>query len=362
MRTYLDHNATSPLRPSVKAAMSAAMDVCGNPSSIHGEGRAAYKIIDDARTKLGFVLGCMPQMTTFTSGGTEANNMAVRGVGAERILVSAIEHPCILETAKATGKPVERIPVDSQGRLDLKSFENMLVRTPNTLVSVMLANNETGVVQDMATIAAMVRGAGALLHIDAVQAFGKMQVNFGLLGCDMLTVAAHKVGGPKGIGALIIRDGLAVEPLIQGGGQELRRRAGTENVVAIAGFAAVAAEVMVETHEMTDQLVAGLGDAIVFSDRVERLSNTTCFALPGLKAETALMKLDLEGFAVSSGSACSSGKVGRSHVLDAMGVAPDISTCAIRVSLGWNTLQDDVARFVDVWMKVTARHRARRAA
>lgn len=362
MRTYLDHNATSPLRPTVKAAMLSAMDLCGNPSSIHGEGRAAYKIIDDARTKLGFALGCLPQMITFTSGGTEANNMAIRGVGAERILVSAIEHPSVLEAAKATGKKVESVPVDAQGRIDLKAFETMLVRAPNTLVSVMLANNETGVIQDMATIAAMVRGAGALLHVDAVQAFGKMPVNFGILGIDMLTVAAHKVGGPKGIGALVIRDGLAVEPLLQGGGQELRRRAGTENVVAIAGFAAVAGEALLETHELSDQLVAGLGDAIIFSENVVRLSNTSCFAVPGLKAETAIMLLDLEGLAVSSGSACSSGKVGRSHVLDAMGVAPEISSGAIRVSLGWNTTSDDVTRFNDVWTKITARHVARRAA
>ncbi len=362
MRTYLDHNATSPLRPTVKAAMMAAMDVYGNPSSIHGEGRAAYKIIDDARTKLGFVLGCMPQMITFTSGGTEANNMAIRGVGAERILVSAIEHPSVLEAAKATGKTGERIPVDAQGRVDLKAFEDLLIRAPNTLVSVMLANNETGALQDMATIAAMARGAGALLHIDAVQALGKIPVNFGLLGCDMLTIAAHKVGGPKGVGALIVRDGLVIEPLIHGGGQELRRRAGTENVMAIAGFAAVAAEGLLNTVALTNQLMAGLGDVAIFGDGAERLSNTVCFALPGLKAETAVMMLDLEGIAVSSGSACSSGKVGRSHVLDAMGVAQEISSGAIRVSLGWNTTQNDVSRFIEVWKKITLRHNVRKAA
>jgi cysteine desulfurase len=288
--------------------------------------------------------------------------MAIQGVGAERILVSAIEHPCVLEAAKQTGKHVELIPVDGQGRIDLTKFEAMLVRAPNTLVSVMLANNETGVIQDMAMIGAMVRGAGALLHIDAVQAFGKVPVNFGLLGCDMLTVAAHKVGGPKGIGALVVRDGLAVEPLLVGGGQELRRRAGTENIIAIAGFAAVAGETQLDTHQLTDQLVRGLDGATVFSDRAERLSNTTCFALEGMPAETALMALDLKGIAVSSGSACSSGKVGRSHVLDAMGIAPEISRCAIRVSLGWNTTEQDVVRFVDVWNTLKARASARRAA
>lgn len=342
--------------------MLAAMEHAGNPSSIHAEGRAAYKIIDDARTKLGFALGCLPQMITFTSGGTEANTMAIHGVGAERILVSAIEHPSVLKAAKSSGKPVSLIPVDAQGRIDLKAFEELLIKTPNTLVSIMLANNETGVIQDMAVLAAMVRGAGALLHIDSVQAFGKMPVNFGLLGCDMMTIAAHKIGGPKGIGALVIRDGLVVEPLVSGGGQELRRRAGTENVMAIAGFGALASEPRMETYDLTDQLVAGLDDAIIFSDNVERLSNTTCFAVPGMKAETVLMNLDLDGFAVSSGSACSSGKVGRSHVLEAMGVAPEISSCAIRVSLGIDTTAGEVANFIETFNKLKARLAGRKAA
>jgi cysteine desulfurase len=363
MRVYLDHNATSPLRPAAKAAMLAAMDACGNPSSVHAEGRAARKIIDDAREKLGSMLGCLPQMITFTGGGTEANNLAIRGVGAERILVSAIEHSCVLAAARETGKLLEIIPVDEQGRVKLEALEALLRKSvPNTLVSIMLANNETGVIQDLSAIAAVVRNAGALLHVDAVQAFGKIPVNFGLLGCDMLTVAAHKVGGPKGVGALIIRDGLVVAPLIVGGGQELRRRSGTENVVAIAGFGALAGEPLVETHYLIDKMHNALNDTVIFSDRVARLSNTICFAYPGMIAETLLINFDLEGIAVSSGSACSSGKVARSHVLDAMGVAPDISRGAIRVSLGWNTTEADVTRFMDVWQKITARHRAKRAA
>jgi cysteine desulfurase len=362
LRTYLDHNATSPLRPCVKSAMISAMEVCGNASSIHAEGRAAYKLLDDARTKLGFVLGCIPQMITFTSGGTEANNSALRGVGAERILVSAIEHTSVLAAAQATGKPVETIPVDDQGQVNLKKLETSLVRQPNTLISIMLANNETGVIQDMPVIAAMARGAGALLHVDAVQAFGKIPVNFGLLGCDMLTVAAHKVGGPKGIGALIVRDGLAIEPLLQGGGQELRRRAGTENIVAIAGFAALASDPIIDTSELKIELESGLGNATIFSSKADRLHNTTYFAVPGKKAETLLMNLDLAGIAVSSGSACSSGKVGRSHVLDAMGVGPELSQGAIRVSLGWNTTRADIARFIETWNTIMARHSAKRAA
>jgi cysteine desulfurase len=361
MRVYLDHNATSPLRPLARDAMLAAMDRGGNASSIHAEGRAARKLMDDSREKLALSLGCLPQMITFTSGGTEANNMAIRGVGAEKILVSAIEHPCVLEAAKASGKKVVRIPVDAQGRVKLDALDEAITGA-NVLVSVMLANNETGVTQQIDEVVSIAKAKGALVHVDAVQAFGKMRVNFGLLGCDMLTVAAHKVGGPKGIGALVIRDGLVVEPLVAGGGQELRRRAGTENIIAIAGFGAVAEAPLVETHELTDMLVAGLGDAIVFSDRVERLSNTTCFAIPRMKAETLLMNLDLDGIAVSSGSACSSGKVGKSHVLEAMGVAPEISSCAIRVSLGWNTTQADVGRFNEMLNTLRKRAQARAAA
>jgi cysteine desulfurase len=361
MRIYLDHNATSPLRPAVKAAMMAAMEQAGNASSVHAEGRAARKTLDDAREKIAFAVGALPQMITFTSGGTEANNMALRGVGAEKIVVSAIEHSSVLDAAKASGKEVVKVSVDNQGRIDLPALD-AAISGPNVLVSIMLANNETGIIQSMDEVVSIAKAKDALVHVDAVQAFGKTRVNFGLLGADLVTLAAHKVGGPKGIGALIIRDGLVVDPLIQGGGQELRRRSGTENVVAVAGFGAVAEEPMIESHDLTDALQAGLGDALVFSDRRERLSNTTCFAIPGIKAETLLMNLDLEGIAVSSGSACSSGKVGKSHVLEAMGVAPAISACAIRVSLGWNTKASDVARFIEVMNKLRARASARAAA
>jgi cysteine desulfurase len=361
VRVYLDHNATSPLRPSVKAAMIDAMEVCGNPSSIHGEGRKARKLMDDAREKLAFKLGCLPQMITFTSGGTEANVTAIQGIGAEVILVSAVEHHSVLEAAKASGKTVELIPVDGYGRIQLEALKGMLGR-PNTLVSVMLANNETGVIQPIHDVIEAAHKAGALVHIDAVQGFGKTQLNFGFQMCDLMTVAAHKVGGPAGIGALIIRDGLVVEPLLAGGGQELRRRAGTENIAAIAGFAALADEPLLDTYTITDQLEAALTDAVIFSDGVARLCNTTCFAISGMSAETLLMNLDLEGFAVSSGSACSSGKVGKSHVLDAMGVSPELSRGAIRISSGWNTTEQDISRFVAALNKVKARRSARAAA
>ena len=360
MRIYLDHNATSPLRPEVKQAMRDAMDVFGNASSVHSEGRKAHKLMDDAREALAFNLGCLPQMITFTGGGTEANNMALRGVDVDRILISAIEHPSVSAAAKAGGKPVEVIPVDSFGRVDLSALEHML-NGPKALVSVMVANNETGVVQPIDDIVALATKVGALTHVDAVQAFGKRQVNFGLMGVDMMTIGAHKVGGPTGIGALIIRDGLVVEPFMQGGGQELRRRAGTENLIAIAGFAATAKTVRLDTNELNDALETALEDAVIFSDGVERLCNTTCFAMSDMKAETALMNFDLEGIAVSSGSACSSGKVARSHVLEAMGVAPEISSTAIRVSLGWNTTAEDIQHFIAVWRKLNQRSKAKAA-
>lgn len=361
MRTYLDHNATSPLRPVVKEAMLAAFEVHGNASSIHAEGRKARKLMDDARDQLAFALGCIPQMISFTSGGTEANTWALQGLGAEHILVSAVEHPSVLAAAKASGKSVDVIAVDDKGRVRLDALQALLGRA-NTLVSVMLANNETGVVQPIADVVDLSHKAGALVHVDAVQAFGKRPVNFGMLACDLMTVAAHKVGGPVGIGALVARDGLVLSPLLHGGGQELRRRAGTENIPAIAGFAAAAMEPHLDTFALTDQLEAGLGDAIVFSDGVERLCNTTCFAIPGMRAETLLMNLDLAGLAVSSGSACSSGKVGRSHVLEAMGVSPELAACAIRISSGWNTTENDIARLLATLDTLKARHRARAAA
>ncbi len=360
MRTYLDHNATSPLRPAVKAAMLRAMEHGGNASSIHAEGRAARKIMDDAREAIAIKLGCLPQMITFTSGSTEANNMALRGVAVERILVSAIEHPSVLAAAKASGKPVEIIPVDDQGRVDVTALDKLLIG-PTALVSIMLANNETGVVQDMSAIAPRISAAGQMLHIDAVQAFGKIPVNFGLLGCDLLTIGAHKVGGPTGVGALVIRDGLVVEPFLQGGGQELRRRAGTENIPAIAGFGALAAEPSLDQSKLRDMLERALVGTTVFSSKVQRLSNTSCFAWPGQKAESLLMNYDLEGIALSSGSACSSGKVQQSHVLKAMGVEPALASAALRVSLGWNTTEQDINHFIAVTEKLMARAKQKAA-
>lgn len=340
--------------------MVAAMEISGNASSVHSEGRKAHKLMDDAREAIAFNLGCLPQMITFTGGGTEANNMALRGLDIDRILISAVEHDSVRSAAKASGKLVEIIPVDKFGRVDLNALVRML-SGPKALVSVMMTNNETGVVQPVQDVVQLTAKAGGLSHIDAVQGFGKRPVNFGLIGCDLMTVGAHKVGGPTGIGALIIRDGLVVEPLLQGGGQELRRRAGTENLIAIAGFAATAKAAQLDTYKLNDTLEAALEGSVIFSDGVERLCNTTCFAMDGMKAEMALMNFDLEGIAVSSGSACSSGKVARSHVLEAMGVAPEISASAIRVSLGWNTTAEDIENFIAVWRKLNQRSKAKAA-
>jgi cysteine desulfurase len=361
VRTYLDHNATSPLRPEAKAAMMAALEFSGNASSVHGEGRMARKIVDDARQDVARALGVIPTMVAFTSGGTEANNWAIKGAPVARLLVSAIEHPSVLEAAKASGKPIEIVPVTGDGVVDLTQLEAML-KGPKALVSVMLANNETGVIQPIAEIVRLAEKHGALVHTDAVQAFGKIPVNFGVLGVDLMTVSAHKLGGPLGAGALIIRDKLALTPLFDGGGQELRRRAGTENHPAIAGFAAAVTAKQSQVKALRDALEAALEGAIVFGADAERLPNTSSFAMPGLKAETLLMALDLEGIAVSSGSACSSGKVARSHVLQAMGIAPEISEAAIRVSLGWTTTETDIATFLAAWHRITARLKARVAA
>ena len=360
MRSYLDHNATSTLRPEARAAMTLAMDCTGNASSVHAEGRAARQVMDDARQQVARAVGVIAPMVVFTSGGSEANNMVLKGAPVERIIVSAVEHPSVLQAATASGKPVGVIPVDENGIIDLAALEELL-HGPKALVSVMLANNETGVVQPVADVVRLAQRHGALVHSDAVQVLGKMPLNLAMLPLDFLTLSAHKNGGPVGVGAVVIRDGVVVDPLIHGGGQELRRRAGTENLMTIAGFGVVAG-LKQDVRSLRDRLEADLDGAVIFGSKAERLPNTTCFAFPGMKAETLLMAFDLEGVAVSSGSACSSGKVTKSHVLAAMGVRPEISEAAIRVSLGWDTTEQDIEHFTAAWRKIRDRHKARAAA
>jgi cysteine desulfurase len=358
MRVYLDHNATSPLKESARRAMLAALELHGNASSIHAEGRAAHSLVEGAREVIARALGAMAPMVVFTSSGSEANNLALKGTPVERLIISAVEHPSVLEAARGAGKAADLLPVDGEGVLDLESLERLLATGPKALVSIMLANNETGVIQPIRAAASIAHAHGALLHTDAVQALGKIPVNFGLLGVDLMTVSAHKLGGPVGAGALIVRDGLALEPLIHGGTQELRRRAGTENLAAIAGFAAAVEEKGLEIRGLRDHLESGLESAVIFGAKAERLPNTSCFAMPGLSAESALMALDLAGFAVSSGSACSSGKVAKSHVLAAMGVHPDLAKAAIRVSLGWTTTAEHIEQFISAWGRIKARRKA----
>lgn len=356
MSLYLDYNASAPLRPVARAEAIAALDVVGNPSSVHRQGREARRLVEQARRRLAERLSVKAERVVFTAGATEANATALRGVGRTRRLVSATEHDSVL----AVGD-VETFAVTGDGVADLADLERKLAASdmPST-VSLHLVNNETGVVQPVAEAAELAHAHGALVHCDAVQALGRLTVSPDALGADLMTVSGHKIGGPRGVGALIVRDGLPVEPLIRGGGQEHRRRAGTENVSAIAGFGA--AVVAADTAEWSgvasqrDHMEAGIQsvapDARIFGGQAERVANTICVAMPGVDAETQLMAFDLDGIAVSAGSACSSGKVAASHVLTAMGVPSGIARTAIRVSLCPDTNADDVERFIAAWRQI----------
>lgn len=362
---YLDYNATSPLRPSVKAAMDALGGAPMNPSSVHASGRAAKKHLEDARATIANALSAFPNEVLFVGSGSEANNMVLRGfAGTHTLLVSAVEHASIAKTASLLGAGV--IPVDGNGIVKLDVLEQMLAALSGkpALVSVMLANNETGVIQPMAEVVAIARKHGALVHCDAVQALGKIPLDWGLLGVDMLTIAAHKAGGLVGAAALLIRNDLAIKPLISGGGQELGRRAGTENVAAIVGFAQMVKEVagcndVKQWREWRDWLAQELQqaapDAAVMGAGAKRLPQTLNITMPGVKAETQLMNLDLSGFAVSAGSACSSGKIQASATLLAMGVAPKIAETAIRISWGWGTTREQIEAFAAAWRAIYAR-------
>ncbi len=368
-RVYLDWNATTPLRPEARAAMLAAMDAAGNPSSVHSEGRQARRIVEDARAAVATAVGAEARQVVFTSGGTEANVLALvpgiarkGGAPVERLIVSAVEHPSVMAAGRFDTKLSMMLDVDRDGVVDPARLRALLASGPPTLVSVMLANNETGALQPVAEIAQVVRDAGCVLHVDAVQALGKISIDIKELQVDLLSISAHKIGGPKGAGALVIGDNLiGPEPLLRGGGQELSRRAGTENVIGIAGFGAAAKAAVASLHDMAKIaelrkiLEAGLrqhNGITVFAQDAPRLPNTILFGAPGLRAETAVIGFDLEGIAVSSGSACSSGKVQPSHVIEAMGFGPELTRSGIRVSLGWTTTESDVQRFLEAWKKL----------
>ena len=362
-RTYFDWNATAPLRAEARAAMLAALDSPGNASSVHGEGRSARQRLETARRQVAALVGAEAREVTFVSGATEANALALQPGIADRLFVSALEHPSVLSGGRFVPEQVEILPVDGNGIVVLDGLARVLEKAERPLVSVMLANNETGVIQPIAAIAAIVHAANGLLHVDAVQAAGRIAIDMRALGADLMSLSSHKLGGPQGGGALIVRAGLSVAPMIRGGGQERGVRAGTENVAAIAGFGAAAeaasARLAVDASRMAalrDRLEAGLRaatpDAVIFAAGVDRLPNTTLVALSGIKAETALIAFDLNGFALSSGSACSSGKVAASHVLAAMGVEPTLARAAIRISLGATTSESEVESLLIAWKKL----------
>lgn len=369
-RVYLDWNATTPLRSEARAAMAAALDH-GNPSSVHAEGRQARRLVEEARAAVANAVGALPRNVVFTSGGTEANALALKsglrhstGIAAERLVVSAIEHASVLSGGRFSRDAISTVGVTRSGVLDLDRLRAALEGKPPALVSIMLANNETGAVQPVLEAAEIVHAAGGVVHVDAIQAFGKIALDMNALKADLLTLSAHKISGPKGVGAVVLAEGLqGFEPLLRGGGQELGRRAGTENVAGIAGFGAAVKAAMGALPDdagrlagLRNRLEQGLRQTsgmIVFSEGTERLPNTTLFTVPGLKAETAVIGFDLAGIAVSSGSACSSGRVQRSHVLEAMGFRPEIAQGAVRLSLGWSTSSADIDRCLEAWRKLS---------
>jgi cysteine desulfurase len=350
-RIYFDHNASAPLRDEAREAMIAALEAGANPSSVHAEGRAGRRLIEDAREEVAALVGATPAEVVFTSGAA----------GWQRIHVYGFEHESVLAPIRASGAKIEELPVERDGAADLGEFARRVLSAetlpPRTLLTLQMANSETGVVQDVAAAASFAREQGIAVHTDAVQAAGRLAVDFHDLNVDYLTISSHKLGGPMGVGALVIRDGLMLPSLIKGGGQERRRRAGTENVAAIAGFGAAARVARGEVADMTglgqlrDRLAAGIAeivpDSVVIAEQSQRLANTLSVALPGELAETSVIKLDLAGIAVSVGSACSSGKVGASHVLAAMGVDERLARSTIRLSLGWSTTVDDVEAFLE---------------
>ena len=379
---YLDYNASAPVKPAVLAHVAEVLAAGGNPSSVHRAGRRARAAIDQARDAVADLVGAEPEQVIFTSGATEANALAIRSLaigaasaqracGATRILVSAIEHDSVLGAARGVDLPMEEIPVTATGSVDVAALERMLGAGGPAVVALMLANNETGVIQPVAAVAQLVHACGGWLHCDAVQAPGRIPVDFTDLGADTLTVSSHKIGGPTGAGALVVRDAALISAQLRGGGQERGLRAGTENVAGIAGFgvaAELAADDLVRSNEIKDlrddlehklQMLAPTVQ--VFGAEAERLPNTTCFALAGMAAETQVIALDLAGLAVSSGAACSSGKVASSRVLRAMGVPEAVANSAIRVSLGWATRPADIERFIHAWSDLIDRRQRRDA-
>lgn len=380
MRVYLDHNASSPLRPEAREAMIQAADAAGNPSSAHAEGRRARALIEAAREKVGALAGAAADRIVFTSGATEANVMALSPGWLKhdkaKLFVSAIEHASVLQGGRFAADAIERLPVGGDGVIDLDEARRRLrahCSGPGSspfLVSLMLANNETGALQPVAELAAIVHELGGLLHTDAVQAAGRTPLRAARLGVDLASLSAHKIGGPRGCGALVVVNETLHDPtaLIRGGGQERGARGGTENLCGIAGFGAAAACAAGEAGgggmaALRDGLEAELlrisPDVVIFSRHVARTPNVACFAVPGMSAGLTVIAFDLAGVAISAGSACASGKMKRSSVIEAMGAGQGLASASLRVSLGWNTTEADVAWFLQVWRETYERFKAR---
>ncbi|MEL6297652.1 MAG: cysteine desulfurase family protein [Pseudomonadota bacterium] len=366
-RTYLDFNATSPLRPEAKAAMVAALDRAGNASSVHAEGRAARGIIEEAREAVARLCGADPAEVVFTSGATETNNWVISR-GWDNILHADIEHDSVLEPIAAADARKIKLSVDEDGVADVGQLaDHVLIGSApigRDLATLQFANSETGVLQDVAAVGAFCAAHGVASHCDSVQAPGRVAIDFRGLGLDLMSVSAHKMGGPQGIGALIIRDGFDMTAASHGGGQERRRRAGTENVAAIAGFGAAATaakhdlmaapKLAAMRDELEAAMLAAHPGAVAIGAKAARLPNTTCIAVPGTRADALVIKLDLKGFAVSAGSACSSGKIGASRALAAMGMPDALASAAIRVSLGWTTTQSSLEQFLTTWQAIVS--------
>jgi cysteine desulfurase len=369
---YLDYNATAKVRPQAIAAMTQALELGGNPSSVHAAGRSARARVEAARSEVARLAGVLPGSVTFVSGGTEADALAIesaRAAGVERVIVGATEHEAVVEAAKATGLPVEEWPVDTHGLADLDWLADALCGDGRALVCLMLANNETGVIQPIAEVAALVRAADGWLHVDAVQAAGKIAIDFNGLGADTMALSAHKIGGPQGVGALVAGPRSIISARQHGGGQERGRRGGTENVPGIAGFGAAAAASIAGLAQVAaearwrDDFAARVVSAggVVIGEGAPRLPQTLSFATPGFASDMQVMGLDLAGVMVSAGAACSSGKVKASRVAEAMGLT-DLAPYVLRVSGGWATTAEDWAACGAAWEQIFARHQARRGA
>lgn len=363
---YLDYNATAPIRPQVIELMSNVMKEGGNPSSVHALGRTAKSRLEAARSQIASVINCRAQMIIFTSGGTEANNMAILNCERVRLITTNAEHDSVNLSKDYFDGKVDILSINKDGLIDLKELEKLLSKEgEKTIVSILLANNETGVIQDIAAISKITKDAGALLHVDAIQAFGKIPIDFASLNVDMMSISSHKIGGPQGVGALIALEKLPVKSPIIGGGQEVGRRGGTENIAGIAGFGLAASmlpeavEKMIILEEWRNAAELKISEnadgALFFGREAKRLPNVSTVYMPNVKSETQVMNFDLDKICVSSGSACSSGKVKASHVILAMTNDEDIASSTVRMSMGWNTKKDDPDAFVKSWLNMWGR-------